>query len=172
MHNNQIFYGDLVKFFVTCLVNLSFITSQLLLSRTELRNCTRSILMENCDHFIFLGLSILFLYAPAYKAWIFEKFNFELEAFSYNFKINCMLVWQLMSLNKKMFASSGKLNIIFMVSYLYSFNPRVGINENCNPLAEPVYSNTESGNSRWFCPLRVQELDRRSFILILDWILV
>ena len=105
---------------------------------------------------------------PSLYYWM----NFELEAFSYNFKINCMLVWQLMSLNKKMFGSSGKLNIIFMVSYLYSFNPRVSINENCNPLAVPIYSNTESGNSRWFCPIRVQELDRRSFILILDWILV
>ena len=46
---------------------LPFIMSQLLLSRTELTKCTPSILMENCDHTICHGLTILFLHARAHK---------------------------------------------------------------------------------------------------------
>ena len=42
-------------------------------------------LMGNCDHTICPVLSILFLYEPAHKAWLFEKFLFELEV-SYSFK--------------------------------------------------------------------------------------
>ena len=40
-----------------------------------------------------------FLYDPANKAWLFEKFIFELEAF-YSFKITCILVRQVISLKK------------------------------------------------------------------------
>ena len=40
-----------------------------------------------------------FLYDPACKAWLFEKFIFELEA-SYSFKITCILVRQVISLKK------------------------------------------------------------------------
>ena len=65
-------------------------------------------LMYSCDHIIYLCLSILFLYAPAHKARIFEKFGFELEAFSCDFKTDFILVCQLISLNKKMVLSSGK----------------------------------------------------------------
>ena len=54
-------------FVVTCFY-LSFIMSQLLLSRTELTKYTPSIFMYSCDHIICPGLSILFLYAPAHKA--------------------------------------------------------------------------------------------------------
>ena len=53
----------------------------------------------------------LFLYALAHQAEIFEMFIFELGAFSFDFKIDFILVWQLMSLNKKMVVSSGKFNI-------------------------------------------------------------
>ena len=56
--------------------NKSFIMSQLLLYLV-----IPCILMYSCDHIICSGLSILFLYAPAHKAYIFEKFVFELEAF-------------------------------------------------------------------------------------------
>ena len=51
------------------------------------------------------------LYMSADKAWNFEKLVFELEAFG--FKIDCILVFQLMSVNKKMVVSSGKF-IIFI----------------------------------------------------------
>ena len=51
---------------------------------------------------ICLGLSIFFLYAPAHKVWLtFEKFIFELEAFSHNFEINSILVRQLKLLRKR-----------------------------------------------------------------------
>ena len=87
--------------------NKSFIMSQLLLYLV-----IPSVLMYSCDHIICPGLSVLFLYAPAHKAWIFEKFVFELEAFLCDFKIDCILVCQLIiSLNKKMVVSSGKFNI-------------------------------------------------------------
>ena len=36
--------------------------------------------MYSCGHIICPVSSILFLYAPAHKAWIFEKFVLELEA--------------------------------------------------------------------------------------------
>ena len=50
--------------------------------------------MQSCGHTIWPDLSILFLYAPAHKVWIFEKFVFELEAFSNNlFKLySCVAV--------------------------------------------------------------------------------
>ena len=74
------------------------ILSQLELSRTELPKCTPSILMENCDHTICPVLSILF-YDTVCKAWLFEKFIFELEA-SYSFIITCILVRRVISLGK------------------------------------------------------------------------
>ena len=51
-----------------------------------------------------------------------------------------------MSLNKKIVVSSGKLNYFhFRVSYMYSFNPCVGINENCKyflaVVIETIYFN-------------------------------
>ena len=55
--------------------------------------------MENCDLTICHVLSILFLYYPACKAWLFENFIFELEA-SYSFKITCILVMQIIFLKK------------------------------------------------------------------------
>ena len=72
--------------------------SQLELSRTELPKCTLSILMEMwpCHLSCFINS---FLYHPACKAWLFEKFIFELEA-SYSFKITCILVRQVISLKK------------------------------------------------------------------------
>ena len=66
---------------------------QLLLSRMELTKYTPNILMYNCDHTIFPGFLILFLCATAYKTWIFEKYVSELELFSCDFKIDCILVW-------------------------------------------------------------------------------
>ena len=58
---------------------------QLELSRTELPECTPSILTENCDHTIFLFYQFYFCYGPFHKDWLFEKFIFELEV-PYSFK--------------------------------------------------------------------------------------
>ena len=65
------------------------------------------ILTENCNHAICLILSILFLYSFliyfliffCFFVWLFEKFNFKLEA-SYSFKITCILVKQVIYLKK------------------------------------------------------------------------
>ena len=103
MQSIQIFNAVPVMFVVTCFY-LSFIISQFLLSLV-----IPSILMYSCDHIISPDLSILFLYAPAHKVSIFEKFVFQLEAFSCDFKIDYILVRQLISLDSKMVVSSGKL---------------------------------------------------------------
>ena len=96
--------------------------SQLLFSRTELPNCTQSVLIESCEHTICLDLTILFLYATAHKAWIFEKFIFE--AFSNDIKINCILVWQLMSI-KKIMVSSETFKFFFFFSWSLICNPLI-----------------------------------------------
>ena len=51
--------------------------------------------MYSCGHIICTGLSILFLHTPAHKAWVFDKFVFELEVLSCDFKIDFILLWQL-----------------------------------------------------------------------------
>ena len=48
----------------------------------------------NFDHFICRIWSILFLYTPDHQPWLFEKLIFELNASSYNFKITCILLRQ------------------------------------------------------------------------------
>ena len=103
------------------------ILSQLELSRTELLKYTPSILMEMwpCHLSCFINA---FLYHPACKAWLFEKFIFELEA-SYSFKITCILVRQVIPLKKSWWFYQNLL-FSFMASYLYSFNPSISINEN------------------------------------------
>ena len=69
----------------------------------------------NSDQFIPPGWSILFLYAPAYKAWLFEKFTFDLDTSSYRFKITCILLRQVIPL-KKMVVSSAKFTILILWS--------------------------------------------------------
>ena len=156
-------------FVATCFY-LSFITSHLLLSRMELTKCTPSILMYRCDPIICPDLSILLLFASSHKAWIYEKFVFELEAFSFDFKIDCILLWQLISLDKKMVVSSGKLHIYFMISYLYLYNPRVGINKNCKYfIAALIYNNIESGHPQWTPIIRVKYLDKEIIYFKFRW---
>ena len=72
------------------------ILSQLEISKTELPKCTLSILMEMWPYHLSCFINS-FLYGPACKAWLFEKFIFELEA-SYSFKITCILVRQVILL--------------------------------------------------------------------------
>ena len=72
--------------------------SQLELSRTELPKFSPSILMEMWPYHLLCFINS-FLYDPVCKAWLFEKFIFELEA-SYSFKITCILVRQVISLKK------------------------------------------------------------------------
>ena len=80
------------------------ILSQLELSRTELPKCNSSIFMEIWPYNLSCFMNS-FLYDPACKAWIFEKFLFELEA-SYSFKITCILVRQVILLRKLVMSSA------------------------------------------------------------------
>ena len=119
MQSIQIFNGGPVMFVVTCFFYLLFIMYKILLSRTELTKCTPSFLMDSCGHTILPGVSILF-YMPELIRLVFEKFIFELEAFSCDFKIDCILVCQLISFNKKMVVSSGKFNIFISWSPIWT----------------------------------------------------
>ena len=81
--------------------------------------------MEKCDHSIFPGWLIQFLYSPAHKAWLFEKSILELDASSHN---------ELVSQEDG--CAISKINCFnFMVFCLYSFYPCVGINEVGNYLS-------------------------------------
>ena len=133
-------------FVATCFY-LSFIISQLLLSRVKLTKCIPSILRYSCNHIICSGLSILFFYAPGNKVWTFEKFVFVIEAFSCDFKIDCILV--------------GKFNIF--ISWSPICTPCAGINGNCKYFtAALIYNNVESGNPNWTPPIRVKALDKET----------
>ena len=70
------------------------------------------ILMENFDHAICPGLSVLFLHAPAYRAWLFGRFIFQPEAFSNSFKITCILLRQVISPMKTVMSSTKFTNLI------------------------------------------------------------
>ena len=80
------------------------ILSQLEISKTELPKCTLSILMEMWPYHLSCFINS-FLHDPACKAWLFEKFIFELEA-SFSFKITCILVRQVILLRKLVMSSA------------------------------------------------------------------
>ena len=66
----------------------------------------------------------------------FLKFIFELEHFWDNSKINSILVRPLKSCKKMVVLQAKKIYYFnFMVSYLYAYNPHIGINENCKYLS-------------------------------------
>ena len=128
--------------------------------------------MGNFDLVMCPGLSVLFLYAPAYRAWLFEKFIFELNAFSYSFKITYIALRQVIYPKKMVMPSAKFTNFI-------SWSPI------CTPLillsatmklastsAALNYNTDESGHPWWTPRIRVKGSDRRPFILILDWMLV
>ena len=71
--------------------------------------------MESRDHTICAVVSVLFLYDPACKAWLFEKVIFEIGA-SYSIKITCILVRQVISLKKN-------CGVISKVDCLVSWSP-------------------------------------------------
>ena len=104
-----------------------------MLSWAELQKCAPTILVPNCDQAICLGLSVLFLYATLHKVWLFEKFNFELEAFSPSSKINFILVRQIKSL-KKMAASSANFAVLILWSPICMSH--ISISENYKYLSQ------------------------------------
>ena len=125
--------------------------------------------MGNFDLAICPGLSVLFLCAPAYRAWLFEKFIFELKAYSFSFKITCIL---LISPEKMVMSSAKFTNLI---SWSPICTPLILLSASMK-LASTwpalIYDTDQSGYP-WRTPcIRVKGSDRRPFILILDWMLV
>ena len=110
MQNIQIFYGGPVMFATTCFCYLSFIMSPGVVIKDRINRMHSKYFNVQLWPFQ-LSWFINSIYTTTHKAWIFEKFDFELEAFSCDFKIDCILVWQLISLNKKMVVSSGEFNV-------------------------------------------------------------
>ena len=128
--------------------------------------------MGNFDLAICPALSVLFLYAPAYRAWLFEKFIFELSAFSYSFEITCIPLRQVIYPKKMVMLSAKFTNFI---SWSPICTPLILLSASMK-LASTwpalIYDTDESGHP-WRTPcIRVKGSDRRPFILILDWMLV
>ena len=82
-----------------------------LLARRELAKFAFSILVENWEHIIFPNLSVLFAYAPIHNGWLFEKFVFQAEAFSYSFRMDVSLSKQLRP-PEKMVVSLPNFNVL------------------------------------------------------------
>ena len=126
----------------------------------------------NFDHFICRIWSILFLYTPDHQPWLFEKLIFELNASSYNFKITCILLRQVIYLNK-MVLSSVKSTILISWSLPASV-PLILLLE-LMKLAHTSVSlmcnNVENRHPWKTSQVRVKGSGRRSFILTLDRIL-
>ena len=102
--------------------------------------------------------------APDHKVWLFEKFIFEVDAFSYSFKIFCILLKQVVSF-KKMVVLLAKLTI------LISWSPI------CIPLilllastklastsAKIMYNSMENRHLRQTPRVRVKGSDRSPFL--------
>ena len=128
--------------------------------------------MGSFDLVICPGLSVLFLYVTAYKAWLFEKFIFELESSSCCFKITCILLKKVISPQKIVISSVKLTNLI---SWSPICTPLILLSASMK-LASTwpalIYDTDESGHP-WRTPcIRVKGSDRRPFILILDWMLV
>ena len=137
--------------------------SELELSRTELSKLLQLFSWKIVIIPFILFYQFFFLYDLACKAWILEKFIFELEA-SHGFKITCILVSQETSL-KRNGGVISKTYWLILWSYLYSFSRCININENGKYLNHSKLSYRNSHIS-------VKVSDRRLLVLVLDWILV
>ena len=128
--------------------------------------------MENFDLGVCPGLSVLFLYAPAYRTWLFENFIFELETFSYSFKITYILLRQVIS-SKKMVMSSAKFtNLISWFPICTPLIPLSASMKLASTSVSIIYITNERGHPYQTPCIRVKVSKRRPFILFLNWMLV
>ena len=101
-----------------------------------------------------------------------KRFIFELKAFSYSFKITCILLRQIISPMKMVMSSAKFTNLI---SWSPICTPLILLSASmklASTSAALVYNTDESGHP-WRTPcIRVKGSDRRPFIVILDWMLV
>ena len=150
----------------------SLILSRLELSRVKSLKFTASNVMENCEHFICPGWSIPFLHASIHKAWNFEKLIFKIDASLCIFKITCILLRHVISL-KKMVVLSAKFTILISWSPICILLFLLWASMKLSSTSTAICTKSiESGNPSWILPIRVKGSDRRTFILILDWMLV
>ena len=106
------------------------------------------------------------------EASFIEKFIFELDASSYSFEITCILSRQVISLTK-MVVSSAKFTIL--ISWPPICIPLIfllALMKLASTSAAIMYKSIENKHKWQTSRVRVKGSDRRSFILILDWILV
>ena len=112
------------------------------------------------------GWSILFSYAPGHKALLVEMFLLQQDGSSYSFKINCILLRQLISL-KKMVVPSAKFAILISWSPIY-----IPLFRLLTPMklastsAAILYNGIESGHLSQTPRIMVKGSDRRPAILI------
>ena len=125
-------------------------------------------LMESREHAICTSLSVLFLYAPAYRVSHFEKLIFELKVSSYIFKILCILLREVIPL-KKMVPSSAKFtNLISLSRICIPLIFLLALMKLANISAAIMYNNIESGHPLQTPSISVKKSARRPFILVLD----
>ena len=95
----------------------------------------------------------------------FEKFIFELEAFSYSIRMGLSLAKQLMSQNACVISKVHYFD--FLVSCLYTFNPLSLSLKWVMNLVATTYRNMESGQAcKTTYMMRVKGSERRPFISI------
>ena len=123
----------------------------------------------NCDYSSCPGWRILFLSAPAYKGLAFWKsYLWFIFAFSYTFKIICILLQQIISLLKKMVVFSAKYTIL--ISCFPICIPLVLLSTlmKLASTSATILCNGIDNRRPWQTNIRVKGSDRRLFILILD----
>ena len=153
-------------------VKRSFILSQLKLLREEFTKLIEAIWWDILTLSFVLAYQFLFLYVTAYirhslyKAWLFEKFIFDLESSS------CILLRQVISSKKMVMLSAKFTNLIPWSPICTAFILLLALVKLASTSATIIYNTKESGDP-WQTPcIRVKRSDRRPFISILDWMLV
>ena len=107
------------------------------------------------------------------EASLFEKFIFELDASSYSFKTTFILSRQIIPLNKMVVLTA---NLTILISWFPFCIPLIRLSALNLLLASTssaiMHKNIENRHPWQTSRVRMKGSDRRSFILILDWVLV
>ena len=153
-------------------VRFSFILSQLELSREEFTKLTQAFWFEVLTLSFFLAYQFYFYMSQPITLDFLKSFIFGLESSSYSFKIACILLRQVISL-KEMLISSAKFTNLISWSPICTPFILLSTSMKLASTSAAIICNTNDSGHPWRTPcIRVKGLDRRPFILILDWILV
>ena len=125
----------------------------------------------NCDYSSCPRWWFLFLYAPPHKCLAFRKnYLWTSLSFSYSLKITCILLRQVISLKKMVI--SVKFTILISWSPIYIPLILLSTLMRLASTSAAISYNILDSWHHWQTYIGVKESDRRSFILILDSILV